>query len=59
MRHVELTDAGRALMRRLDEMRADAQLRLWDHLGNDERAAVFRAMELLAAVAKRARQEEA
>ncbi|GAA1093422.1 MarR family winged helix-turn-helix transcriptional regulator [Nocardiopsis composta] len=57
IRRVRLTEEGRALLRRIDGMRVDAQLRLWEHLDDDERATVFRAMELLAAAAKRMKQE--
>ncbi|GAB3478561.1 MarR family winged helix-turn-helix transcriptional regulator [Nocardiopsis coralliicola] len=57
VRRVSLTAEGRALIQRIDGMRADAQLQLWDRLEEDERATVFRAMELLATAAKRMKQE--
>jgi DNA-binding MarR family transcriptional regulator len=58
MRRVRVTGRGVASLRRMDQMRVEAQLRLWDHLGPEERPVVLQAMELLAKAAERMRHDD-
>jgi DNA-binding MarR family transcriptional regulator len=58
VRRVRVTGRGAASLRRMDQMRVETQLRLWDHLEPDERPVVLQAMELLARAAERMRHDD-
>jgi DNA-binding MarR family transcriptional regulator len=58
VKRVALTEAGLALIRRVQRRRAEAQLRVMAALSEDERADVMRAMELLAKAASRRNEAE-
>ncbi|MCY9784075.1 MarR family transcriptional regulator [Nocardiopsis sp. EMB25] len=57
VRRVRISHDGHAVLRRIDAVRAEAQLKLLDHLDDDERAAVLHAMDLFAKAARRYRDE--
>ena len=48
---------GRSTLREIQRVRVEAQLELWEHLSESERATVLQAMELLAEAARRYRDE--
>ncbi len=55
VKRVRISAAGRAVLDEMQQLRVAAQLRLWEHLAEDERATVIHAMELLAQAAWRYR----
>ncbi|MFC7329423.1 MarR family winged helix-turn-helix transcriptional regulator [Marinactinospora rubrisoli] len=57
VRRVRLAEAGGAVVRRIAEVRVEAQTTLWAQLTHDEMETVVAAMELLAAAAHRMRSE--
>ena len=52
-RRVRISDAGAAYVSRLDEIRVEAQMRLWNHLTEEEREALLNFWELIAKAARR------
>ena len=56
-KRVDITDAGRSLLRTFERDRAEVQLAVMEHLSAEEREVVHRAMTLLAEGARRRRDE--
>jgi DNA-binding MarR family transcriptional regulator len=54
-RRLRLSAEGTARVARIRAARVDAQLQLWDHFTEEERATVMRAMELYVLAARRIR----
>lgn len=56
-RRLTLTAEGKALLGRLQAVRVEAQMQLWQHLTVQEREALMQGMEMYARAARRIRDE--
>lgn len=57
MRRIRISARGSAVLRRIRDVRVDAQMALWDHFTERERAIVLESMEIDAKAARRIRDE--
>lgn len=57
MRRIRISARGSAVLRRIRDVRVDAQMALWDHFTERERAIVLESMEIYAKAARRIRDE--
>lgn len=58
VRRVRISSDGVAHLRRVDRIRAEGLMRLWDHITEEERPIVLRSMEIFADALKRLGAEE-
>lgn len=56
-KRVRVAPSGVAYLERIDEIRLDAQLKLWRHLSAEEQEALLMSWELIAKAARRLRNE--
>ncbi|NRQ36962.1 MarR family transcriptional regulator [Nonomuraea sp. NN258] len=57
MRRIRISEEGAAVLRRIRDVRMDAQMTLWNRMTEDERKIVLRSMEIYAKAARRIRDE--
>lgn len=57
VRRIRLSDGGAAVLRRIREVRVDAQMALWSRLTEEEREVVLHSLEIYAKAARRIRDE--
>lgn len=56
-RRIRISGEGAALLRRIRDVRVDAQMELWKHMDADEQQVVLRSWEIYAKAARRFRDE--
>ncbi|MDF5751010.1 MarR family transcriptional regulator [Spongiactinospora sp. TRM90649] len=57
MRRIRISEEGAAVLRRVQDVRMDAQMTLWNRMTEDEQKIVLQSMEIYAKAARRIRDE--